>query len=211
VDGVWGIVVAAGRGDRFGEAKQFCDLADTRVIDHALAPLAQVCDGVVLVLPAGVEWDGEPVDAVVAGGDTRSDSVRAGLRAVPEEAEIVVVHDAARPLATRALFDAVIAAVRAGADAAVPGVPVSDTLKQVDGERVVGTVDREQLIGVQTPQAFRGFVLRAAHAQQGHATDDAALVEAARGRVVVVPGDPRNLKITTPDDLVIAAALLDAP
>ena len=148
---------------------------------------------------------------MVAGGDTRSDSVRAGLRAVPEDAEVVVVHDAARPLATRALFDAVIAAVRAGADAAVPGIPVSDTLKRVEGERVVDTVDRELLVAVQTPQAFRASVLRAAHAQRGDATDDAALVEAVGGQVVVVPGDPRNLKITTPDDLVVAAALLDAP
>jgi 2-C-methyl-D-erythritol 4-phosphate cytidylyltransferase len=209
VDGVWGIVVAAGRGDRFGEAKQFCELAGTRVIDHALAPLVQVCDGIVVVLPPGFAWKGTgtPVD----GGATRSDSVRAGLRAIPEDADIVVVHDAARPLATPALFDAVIAAVQAGADAAVPGIPVSDTLKRVEGERVLETVDRERLVAVQTPQAFRAFVLRAAHAQGGYTTDDAALVEAARGQVVIVPGDPRNLKITTPDDLLVAAALLDSP
>jgi 2-C-methyl-D-erythritol 4-phosphate cytidylyltransferase len=209
VDGVWGIVVAAGRGDRFGQPKQFCDLAGARLVDHAIAPLAQVCDGVVVVLPPDVPWDGAGIP--VEGGATRSDSVRAGLRAVPEEVDVVLVHDAARPLATRALVDTVIAAVQAGADAAVPGIPVADTLKRLVGDQVVGTVDRQQLVAVQTPQAFRGFVLRAAHAQLGQATDDAALVEAARGRVVVVPGDPRNLKITTPDDLLIAAALLSAP
>jgi 2-C-methyl-D-erythritol 4-phosphate cytidylyltransferase len=208
VDGVWGIVVAAGRGDRFGEAKQFCELGGTRVIDHALAPLAPFCDGVVVVVPPGFNWQGTGTS--VDGGATRSDSVRAGLRAVPEDADIVVVHDAARPLATPALFNAVIAAVQSGADAAVPGIPVSDTLKRVDGERVLETVDRAQLVAVQTPQAFRAFVLRAAHAQGAHTTDDAALVEAARGQVVVVPGDPRNLKITTPDDLLVATALLDA-
>jgi 2-C-methyl-D-erythritol 4-phosphate cytidylyltransferase len=208
VDGVWGIVVAAGRGDRFGKPKQFCDLAGRRVVDYSLSTMAAVCDAVVLVLPAGVTGDGEPVAAVVPGGATRSESVRAGLRAVPDAAQVVVIQDAARPLATPALFHAVIAAVRAGADGAVPGIPVADTLKRVDGERVAGTVDRAQLVAVQTPQAFRAPVLRAAHASGDDATDDAALVEVVGGRVMVVPGDPRNLKITDPADLVIAAALL---
>src|SRR6476659_6206544 len=116
VDGVWGIVVAAGRGDRFGQPKQFCDFAGMRVIDLSLAALNAVCDAVVVVLPVGVSWDGESVAAAVAGGETRSDSVRAGLRAIPEDVAVVVVHDAARPLATRALFEAVIIAVQSGAD-----------------------------------------------------------------------------------------------
>jgi 2-C-methyl-D-erythritol 4-phosphate cytidylyltransferase len=208
VDGVWGIVVAAGRGDRFGKPKQFCDLAGRRVVDYSLSTMTAVCDAVVLVLPADVTGDGEPVAAVVQGGATRSESVRAGLRAVPDVAEVVVIQDAARPLASRALFDAVIAAVRAGADAAVPAIPVADTLKRVAGDRVTGTVDRAQLVAVQTPQAFRASVLRAAHASADEATDDAALVEAVGGRVVVVSGDPRNRKITDPADLEIAEALL---
>ena len=133
--------------------------------------------------------------------------MRNGLAAVPADAEIVVVHDAARPLATAALFDAVIAAVRAGADAAIPGVPVSDTIKQVDGERVVETLDRSKLVAVQTPQAFRADALRKAHAAGGEATDDAGLVEANGGTVVVVPGEQANIKVTTPDDLRIAEAL----
>jgi 2-C-methyl-D-erythritol 4-phosphate cytidylyltransferase len=207
VSGVWGIVVAAGRGDRFGQPKQFCDLAGTRVVDRALAHVVCVCDGTIVALPSGCAWDGEGTP--VEGGATRSDSVRHGLAAVPDDADVVVVHDAARPLAPRALFDAVIAAVREGADAAVPAVPVRDTLKRVDGDRVVATVERAQLVAVQTPQAFRASVLRAAHARGDDATDDAALVEAAGGRVVVVPGDPRNLKITEPVDLAVAAALLD--
>jgi 2-C-methyl-D-erythritol 4-phosphate cytidylyltransferase len=211
VDGVWGIVVAAGRGDRFGQPKQFCGLAGTRVVDRSLTALTAVCEAVVVVLPADVSWDGQPVAAAVAGGETRSDSVRAGLRAIPEDAHVVVVHDAARPLATRTLFHAVITAVQAGADAAVPGVPVTDTLKRIEGERVVDTLDRKQLVAVQTPQAFRASALRAAHASGDDATDDAALVEAAGGTVVVVAGEPRNLKITTPDDLLVAAALLGAP
>ena len=206
--GVWGIVVAAGRGDRFGAPKQFCALGESRVVDRAVDAVARACDGgVVVVLPPGTQWDGAgtPVD----GGATRSASVRCGLAAVPDDADVVVVHDAARPLASSALFDSVIGAVRDGAAAAVPALPVADTLKRVDGERVIETVDRSHLVAVQTPQAFRAEALRAAHAPADDATDDAALVEQAGERVVVVPGDPRNLKITDADDLVIATALLD--
>jgi 2-C-methyl-D-erythritol 4-phosphate cytidylyltransferase len=141
------------------------------------------------------------VDRCVVGGATRSDSVRAGLDAVPDDADVVVVHDAARPAARASMFEAVIAAVRAGADAAIPGVPVTDTIKRVDGQVVVDTLDRSTLVAVQTPQAFAAAALRAAHADAGDATDDAALVERRGGRVVVVPGDASNRKLTTPDDV----------
>ncbi|HEY7104994.1 MAG TPA: 2-C-methyl-D-erythritol 4-phosphate cytidylyltransferase [Acidimicrobiia bacterium] len=208
---VWGIVVGAGRGDRFGEPKQFCNLAGVRVIDRACALLRSECDGVVVVLPPGVSWDGDAAVTAVPGGSTRAESVRRGLAAVPAGAEVVLVHDAARPLATAAVCDAVIGAVREGADASVPALPVRDTIKRIDGGRVVETVDRASLVAVQTPQAFRAEALRAAHAAGDDATDDAALVEAAGGTVVVVPGDPRNIKITTPDDLLVAAALLERP
>ena len=199
-----GIVVAGGSGSRFGVPKQFETVAGARLVDRAVDAVTAACDDVVLVLPAGVAWDGRPVGATVPGGS------RAGLDAVAGSAAVVVVHDAARPLAPKALFDAVIDAVRAGADAAVPGLPISDTVKRVDGDHVVETIARDELVAVQTPQAFRTDALRAAHTASGEATDDAALVEAAGGRVVVVPGDPRNLKITTPADLVVAAALLVA-
>lgn len=203
------IVVAAGGGSRFGAAKQFVALAGTRLVDRAVAVAAAACDDVILVLPEGVPWDGRPVLTATRGGATRADSVRAGLAAVPPDADVVVVHDAARPLASRALFVAVMDAVRAGADAAVPGVAVADTVKRVDGAgRVIETVPRDALVAVQTPQAFRPAALHAAHADGADATDDAALVEAAGGAVVVVPGDPRNLKVTTATDLAMAAALL---
>jgi 2-C-methyl-D-erythritol 4-phosphate cytidylyltransferase len=208
---VWGIVVGAGRGDRFGRPKQFCTLAGERVVDHACVLLRAACDGVVVVLPSGVPWDGDPGVAAVVGGATRAESVRRGLGAVPEDADVVLVHDAARPLATPAICEAVIAAVHDGADASVPVIPVADTIKRVDGARVIETVDRADLVAVQTPQAFRGHALRAAHAGGDDATDDAALVEAMGGTVVVVPGDVRNIKITTPDDLLVAAALLGQP
>jgi 2-C-methyl-D-erythritol 4-phosphate cytidylyltransferase len=206
----WAIVVAAGSGDRFGEAKQFASVGGERLVDRAVAKAASTCDGVIVVLPPGVEWDGAPVAAAVTGGATRAESVRAGIAALPREIEVVVIHDAARPLATEDLFGAVIDAVMAGADAAVPGVAVADTVKRVDGARVVETVPRHDLVAVQTPQAFRADALRRAHAAGGEATDDAALVEAAGGRAEIVPGDPRNLKITHPDDLAVAEAILQA-
>ncbi|HEX7275981.1 MAG TPA: 2-C-methyl-D-erythritol 4-phosphate cytidylyltransferase [Acidimicrobiales bacterium] len=206
---VWAIVVAGGGGTRFGGPKQFEDLGGRRVLDWSLAAAREACDGVVLVVPAD-HVAGEEGPLVVAGGATRSASVRAGLAAVPDDVEVVVVHDAARPLAGADLFRRTVAAVRAGADAAVPGLPVTDTVKRVEDGRVLETVDRSRLVAVQTPQAFRADGLRRAHAQGvgAEATDDAALVESLGGTVVVVDGDPRNLKLTSPDDLVVARALL---
>jgi 2-C-methyl-D-erythritol 4-phosphate cytidylyltransferase len=204
----WAIVVAAGSGARFGGAKQFLEVGGARLVDRAVQRAAGTCEGVVVVLPAGVTWDGPPVAAAVTGGATRAESVRAGLAAVPEDVEIVLVHDAARPLASDALFQAVIAAVGSGADGAVPGVAVSDTIKRVVGDRVVETISRDELVAVQTPQAFRTGCLRAAHADEGDGTDDAALVESRGGTVVVVPGERTNLKVTGPDDVALVEALL---
>lgn len=208
---VWTIVVAGGAGTRFGGAKQFAPLAGRRVVDWAIEAARGADRGVILVVPSDRLGDAEPVDDVVAGGATRSDSVRAGLAAVPAGASVVVVHDAARPLAGSGLFEATIAAVRAGADAAVPGVRVADTLRHRDGT----PVDRDQLVAVQTPQAFGADALRRAHSGGGEATDDATLVERAGGRVVVVQGDPANRKITDTTDLTAAEAVIgsraDAP
>ena len=200
---VWTVVVAGGGGQRFGGFKQYERLGPTRVIDVAVTAARTASDGVVVVVPAA---DAE-AEGAVAGGRTRSESVRAGLGAVPPDAGIICVHDAARPLATRALFTAVIDAVRAGADGAVPGVPVADTIKLVDeAGRVVATPDRDRLVAVQTPQAFRGDVLRRAHASGREGTDDAALVEALGGIVVTVPGESANAKITSREDLERARA-----
>lgn len=202
------IVVAAGRGERFGAPKQFLVAGGARLVDHAVAAAGASCDEVVLVLPPDRDWDGAPVAKWVAGGATRSESVRAGLAALDADPEIVVVHDAARALAAPELFELVIDTVRAGADGAVPAVAIPDTVKRVDGDRVVETVDRDGLVVVQTPQAFRADRLRAAHDTGVDATDDAALVEAAGGTVVVVAGDPRNVKVTTVADLSVVEALL---
>jgi 2-C-methyl-D-erythritol 4-phosphate cytidylyltransferase len=210
---VWTVVVAAGSGARFGAAKQFEQLGERRVVDWALEAAQAASAGVVLVVPPDRAVTDEPLaDVVVPGGATRSASVRAGLAAVPPEADIVLVHDAARPLAPIALFEAVVAAVaNDGADAAVPAVAVSDTVKRVSPDgAVIETVDRTSLVAVQTPQAFRAAALRAVHAREPEATDDAALIEAAGGRVVVVDGDIRAVKVTTREDLVFARALVGA-
>ena len=207
---VWTIVVAAGAGSRFGRLKQYEQLGDKRVLDWALEAARAVSEGVVLVVPPDAAGRREPgVDAVVPGAATRSGSVRAGLAAVPPECEVVVVHDAARPLAPVGLFAAVIAAVRNGADAALPGVPPSSTIKRVDRDgRVAETLDRGSLVEVQTPQAFAAPSLRAAHANGGEATDDAALVEAAGGTVVVVEGDAANVKVTHAHDREVVRAVV---
>jgi 2-C-methyl-D-erythritol 4-phosphate cytidylyltransferase len=206
-------VVAAGSGSRFGGPKQLEDLDGRSVLDRSLATARVACSGVVVVLPADLLDDAVVRGVVaahqavsVAGGATRSESVRAGLAAVPSDAEVVLVHDAARPLASADLYAAVIAAVRGGADAVLPGAPINDTIREVDG----GVLDRDRLVAVQTPQGFPAATLRAAHAAGGEATDDVALVEAGGGRVVVVPGESSNLKITRPEDLVVARALLEA-
>jgi 2-C-methyl-D-erythritol 4-phosphate cytidylyltransferase len=209
---VWSIVVAGGAGRRFGDRKQFSSLAGRPVLEWAVEACRPASVGVVLVLPADLsDADHHGADAVVAGGPTRADSVRCGLAAVPADAELIVVHDAARPLASPRLFAAVIAAAGAdGVDGAVPGLPPSDTIKAVDGAgNVASTLDRSTLVAVQTPQAFRAGILRRAHERPGPgATDDAVLVEALGGTVRVVPGDPANLKITEPDDLGAAERLL---
>lgn len=205
---MWAIVVAAGRGIRYGGAapKQYQRLGDRRVLDWSVGAARHVAAGIVLVVADEHVDQPEPAcDAVVAGGAERSDSVRAGLAAVPDDAEIVVVHDAARPLASPDLFTAVVAAVRQGADGAIPGLTPVDTIKRVDGAGVVQeTFLRDELRAVQTPQAFRAGALREAHRGAAHATDDAALVEACGGKVVVVAGEQLNVKITHQSDLARA-------
>jgi 2-C-methyl-D-erythritol 4-phosphate cytidylyltransferase len=213
--GVWSIVVAGGTGARFGGAvaKQYLPLGNARVIDWSLSLVRSVSgDRVVLVVaPDRVGDHGTGATHVVAGGVTRSESVRAGLAAVGPDAEIILVHDAARPFVPRTVLTRLLAAIDAGADAAVPGLAVTDTVKRVDAEGVVlETPDRAALMAVQTPQAFRADVLRRVHATGGEATDDAALVESSGGRVVVVRGDPLARKVTTDEDLRWLRAQLDA-
>jgi 2-C-methyl-D-erythritol 4-phosphate cytidylyltransferase len=208
---VVGIVPAAGRGERLGAdgPKAFVVCAGRPLIDWSLDVLREVCDRVVVAVPPGFSYPGS-----VEGGPVRSDSVRRALAAAPE-ATVAVVHDAARPLLTRELVERCIAALGDGVDGAVAASPVVDTVKQVDSElRVTRTLDRSALWAIQTPQVFNAAVLRRAldvplEALKA-ATDDAALVEAAGGRVRVVEARSSNFKVTGPDDLERAAIALRA-
>jgi 2-C-methyl-D-erythritol 4-phosphate cytidylyltransferase len=204
------VVVAAGQGTRFGGLKQFSLFDGESVAARSVRLSRSVASFVVLVVPENYLGDGEGADLVVTGGSSRSASVRQGL-AHCGDAEVVVVHDAARPNASPALFRAVVDALSSGADAAVPGVALSDTVKRVEPRAdqlvVTSTVAREELVAVQTPQAFRLDALRRAHESGNDASDDAALVEANGGRVIVVEGEATNLKLTHASDLVILSSL----
>jgi 2-C-methyl-D-erythritol 4-phosphate cytidylyltransferase len=219
---VWAILVAAGRGERLGldRPKAFANLGDEPLLAEPLRRLeaSPWIDGIVLVAPPG--WE-EPaillaeeegcgkVHACVAGGETRSDSVRAGLAEVPTDALVALVHDAARPLITDEVVERVLAPLSEGWDGVVPGLPVGDTLKRVGPDGGVHeTVSRDGLWTVQTPQAFVAETLRRAQAGAADATDCAGLVEAAGGRVKVVDGDPRLLKVTSEADLETVAGWL---
>jgi 2-C-methyl-D-erythritol 4-phosphate cytidylyltransferase len=204
------IVVAAGQGQRYGGPKQFAILNHDTVTAHSVRAARSVAGRVVLVVPPNYQGNGEGADVVVVGGSTRAASVRAGLEECGD-AEVIVVHDAARPMATPSLFSAVVDAVLAGADGAIPGLAIMDTVKRIRHDGAVTVVDeteeRDELVTVQTPQAFAREALVRAHADGGDATDDAALVEAMGGRVVVVAGEVDNVKITVPGDLARAASI----
>ena len=218
---VWTIVLAAGAGRRYGTSpKQYELLGADRIIDRSLAVSRAAADHVVVVLAPGEEREGQNLvasgaaDVAVIGGAERADSVRAALSVIAEDAAVIVVHDAARPLASAELHQSVVSAVHAGADAAIPALPVTDTIKHIVHDQagrsiVTDSPDRSTLVAVQTPQAFRADILREAHATSAGATDDAALVEAVGGTVVVVDGESTNIKITGPNDLAIAAILLE--
>lgn len=199
---VSGIVVAAGRGERFGAPKASLVLRGRALWEWGRDTLAGAGVGDIVVVG--------DVPGGVPGGERRRDSVAAGLRAIRSDATHVVVHDAARPLASVALVAALLARVERGDVAGVvPAVPVRDTVKRVAGDRVVETVDRRDLVVVQTPQAFVVAALRAAHAAgDGDASDDALLVEQTGGAVATIMGEVQNLKITYPDDLALADRML---
>lgn len=218
---MWAVLVAAGRGERLGadQPKAFVRLGELPLLAEPLRRLddSDWIDAVVVAAPAG--WE-EPaillaeevgagkVHAVVTGGETRPASVRRGLEEVPDEALVVLVHDAARPLVSDAVIERVLAPLSEGWDGAVPGLPLADTVKRVRGDAVVETVPRDELVAVQTPQAFLAPVLREAVTGGADASDCAGLVEARGGRVKVVEGDRRLLKVTDAHDLELVATWL---
>lgn len=218
----WAVVVAAGSGERLAQAvpKAFAPLGGRPLLAESLERLdgSEWIDALVVVVPDG--WE-EPaillaeelgagkVAQAVPGGETRVESVRLGVAEVPEDAACIVVHDAARPLLPEAVLGRVLTALGEGWDGAVPGLAVADTIKRVDGAAVVETLPRDDLVAVQTPQAFVAGALRAALAGDVvGATDCASLVERSGGRVKVVEGDRLLLKVTSADDLALADRLL---
>lgn len=220
----WAVLVAAGRGERLGgdRPKAFARLRDRPLLAESLERLeaSDWVDAIVVVAPEG--WE-EPsilvaeelgcgkVTATVTGGATRAESVRLGVAEADEEAVALLVHDAARPLVPEQVLERVLGALGEGWDGAVPGLPVSDTIKRVQGAQVVETLQRAELVAVQTPQAFTAAALRPAlEGDISGASDCASLVEARGGRVTVVPGDHRLLKITTPADLALVESWLAA-
>jgi len=220
------IIVAGGDGRRMGGdlPKQFLPLGGRPLLDRTLSAIAASArvDGIVLVLPPTFPEEGkqsyrsvEKVLAVVDGGEQRQDSVRNALAAVPEDAEVILVHDAVRPFVSEELLERCVELAREHG-AVVPVVPVRDTVKQWDrGERTLRTRDRSELMLAQTPQGFRAGILRDAvrkaqeEGRQG--TDDASLVESAGYPVIPVPGEEANIKITIPEDLRMAEGLLRGP
>ena len=209
--GVWTIVVAGGSGQRFGAHKQFLPLGPKEMVAWAVDTALQVSAGVVVVVPEVSDFASSDARVhVVQGGVSRTESVRNGLAAVPTSAQVVCVHDAARPFASVELFQAVVQELSPTVQAAVPALAVVDTVKVIDEStnEVLSTPLRSTLRAVQTPQAFHAAILREAHLVAEHenreGTDDASLVEAIGGYVVVVPGNVMNRKITTPEDFAWA-------
>jgi 2-C-methyl-D-erythritol 4-phosphate cytidylyltransferase len=219
---VWAVVVAAGRGERLGldRPKAFANLAGRPLLAESLERLEQSEWIDAIVVAAAPGWE-EPsillaeelgagkVSACVTGGETRAESVRNALAEVAEDAAVVVVHDAARPVLPGEVIERVLGPLGEGYDGAVPVLPLADTIKRVRDHEVVETLSREELVAAQTPQAFAAAVLREAFAGElGGATDCAALVEARGGRVATVPGDRRLLKVTDAEDLAVVERML---
>lgn len=200
------ILVGAGSGERFGKPKAFVDLDGATLLDRSAAAFATIPHRVAVLRPMDCwSMDGW---TVVAGGERRRDSVAHGLAALPAEVEFVLIHDVARPLVPADLIQRVMDAC-ANHAAVIPAVAVTDTIKRVQSSLVQGTLDRSELVSVQTPQAFRRDVLeRALAASPNDATDEASLVESLGEPVHVVEGSPKNLKITHPADLALATAYL---
>jgi 2-C-methyl-D-erythritol 4-phosphate cytidylyltransferase len=219
---VWAAIVAAGRGERLGldRPKAFAKLNDRPLLAESLERLewSEWVDSIVVAAPR--DWE-EPVIllaeelgcgkvvAVVPGGDTRTASVRAALAEVPDEAAVVLVHDAARPVLPEEVIERLLTTLNEGWDGVVPGLPIADTVKRVDRDQVVETLDRDDLVVSQTPQAFVWPALRDAVSGADDATDCAALVEARGGRIRVVPGDRRLVKITDRTDLDLVERWLE--
>lgn len=221
--GAWAVLAAAGRGERLAAElpKAFVRLGELPLLAEPLSRLesSDWVDGVVVAVPPGweepaillaEEIGADKVSAVVTGGDTRAESVRRAVAEVPADALVVLVHDAARPLLSDEVLERVLAPLSEGWDGVVPALPIADTVKRVRDGAVVETLPRDELVSVQTPQAFAAERFRVAVNAGGEASDCAGLLEAHGGRIKVVEGDPRLLKVTDREDLGLVESWLRA-
>jgi 2-C-methyl-D-erythritol 4-phosphate cytidylyltransferase len=203
------IVLAAGAGSRFGGPKQFAFLAGERLVDRAVRLATEAVGPPILALPAGIDWDGPAVRSVVRGGDTRTDTVRLAVAAVPDDTTVIVVHDIARPLATARQVHTLIEAVEQGADAAVLAWPLPDTVKELRSDGTIEHRGRDRLLVAQTPMAFEATMLRQVFATGDEIPiEESIVVEQLGGRVVAVPGDPWSHHVVEPRDLDMLERLL---
>ncbi len=215
------MLVAAGRGERLGadQPKAFVRLGELPMLAEPMRRLdaSEWIDAIVVAAPP--DWEepaillaeeigADKVRQVVTGGETRAESVRRAVGEIPEDALVILVHDAARPLVTEEVLERVLAPIGEGWDGIVPGLRIADTVKRVRDDAVVETISRDELVAVQTPQAFPAASLREALAADGDTSDCAGLVEARGGRVKVVRGDPRLLKVTDRADLELVSSWL---
>ncbi len=217
------VILAAGRGRRFGRFKQFEEIDGETLVDRVVATASAVCDLVIVVLPVDHEidddgalrWDGRPVHAVVHGGETHGQSARIGLALVPDHVEVVVLASASHPLASADLYRRTVEAVAAGATAAAPAGPICDAIKEHDHGTVIGSVDKTSLVTAQAPCAFARRALVDAYSAFGGPDqpplppEELEMIERQGGRVVLVEGDPVNIHVTTATELEMARHLAD--
>lgn len=204
----WSLVLAAGAGKRFGTPKQFQPLGTRRLVDWSVKRAKATTDGVTLVLPPEVVWDGEPVDAVVAGGNSHAESVLNGLSNIPETVDVLLIVTSSHPLASETLFRRVLTAMTDRVSSVAPAVPLADAVKYCPGTQVLASVDKSRLMSIQAPSAFRLSELRNAFQLNKDAPEEHELIESDDCTTLTVPGEETNLHITTPLELAMANAIL---
>ena len=205
------VVLAAGRSERFGMPKQYARLGGERLIDRAVGLVSRFTDRVIVVLPEGHAWEGAPVHATVAGGATRTESMRHAMTALPEDVEFVLVDDVIRPLATSRVVRDLLDAVAAGADAAMPVWSLPDTLKVLHDDGTITHAGRDEFVMAQGPTAYRAAALRRMFDDLADIPiEETVGIERIGGRVVGVPGDRWSHHVVEPRDLVLMERLLGA-
>ncbi len=205
---VWAVVLAAGRGERFGRPKQFERADGVRLVDRAVDVVGPHVQGIVLALPPGTPWDGPPVDVLVEGGATHAESTRAALGVLPPEADTVLITAPSHPLIDASLIADVLSEIEGGADASVPLLPLADAVKVHDATGVHSVITSARPSQAQLPFGFRRSVLDEATTQWPDFVEELEAVERLGGRIAAVEGRPTNIHVATPADLALATLIL---